>query len=89
MTSEEYNFYQLEAKRHKASLAINGHLAVIYMEDKEDEAFWSVVLKHYKTDSTFFEKHTDFEKILQSQLLYTYPEMEKIGNDINVIWGKS
>lgn len=42
-----------------------------------------------KTHNAIFEKHTDFEKILQSQLLYTYPEMEKIGNDINVIWGKS
>lgn len=54
MSQEESDFYELEAKRHKASLSVNGHLAVVYLEDKDDEGFWTAVLKHYKPDSTFY-----------------------------------
>lgn len=54
MSQEESEFYELEAKRYKASLSVNGHLAVVYLEDKDDESFWTAVLKHYKADSSFY-----------------------------------
>ncbi|WP_456087908.1 DUF4435 domain-containing protein [Parabacteroides sp.] len=54
MSQEESEFYKLEAKRYKASLSVNGHLAVVYLEDKGDECFWAAVLKHYKADSSFY-----------------------------------
>ena len=54
MTVGEYAYRQLEAKRYKASLALSGKKAVIYLEDKNDEPFWIRVLKQFKPDDSFY-----------------------------------
>ena len=54
MTAGEYAYRQLEAKRHKASLALSGKKAVIYLEDKNDECFWTAVLKRYRPNDSFY-----------------------------------
>lgn len=54
MTIGEYRYRQLEAKRYKASLALSGKKAVIYLEDKNDESFWTRTLQQFKPNDSFY-----------------------------------
>ena len=43
---EKYNFYRLAAKRFKAELKLYGATAAVHLENRNDEVFWSKVLRY-------------------------------------------
>lgn len=50
---EKHEFYKLAAKRFKAEAKLYGYAAAIHLENKNDEIFWSKILKHAYPDKKF------------------------------------
>lgn len=50
---EKHEFYKLAAKRFKAEAKLYGYAAAIHLENKNDEIFWSKILKLAYPDKKF------------------------------------